>query len=123
MNLRTGMLDGMTEYLEAFDCQVENNTISISFAGVIRDYSRLRIVGLAGETYTVTTTGFTPARTTSEATEAYTLTADEKGNAYLYGTFAEGATVTVKQGGTEVRSYTFTAETEQGKSYALDVNK
>lgn len=120
MNLRTGMLFGMTEYLETFDCQVENSTISISFEDVTRDYSRLRIVGLAGETYTVTTTGFTPAGATSEATEPYTLTADEKGNAYLYGTFAGGATVTVKQDDVTLVSYPFTAETEQGKSYALD---
>lgn len=118
---RDGMLRGMTEYLWSDDCQVKNNTISISFAGVIRDYSRLRIVGLAGETYTVNTTnGFTPAGATSEETEPYTLTADEKGNAYLYDTFAEGATVTVKQGDVTLASYPFTAETEQGKSYALD---
>lgn len=121
IQLKSGMLLGMTEHLDPSDCQVENSTISISFEDVTRDYSRLRIVGMAGETYTVTTTGFTPAGATSEATEPYTLTADEKGNAYLYGTFAKDATVTVKQDGTEVRSYTFTTETEHGKSYALDV--
>lgn len=126
MNLRTGMLDRMTEYFETFECQVENSTISISFEDVTRDYSRLRIVGLAGETYTVTTTGFTPAGTTSEATEAYTLTVDSLGNAYLYGTFAEGATVTVKQGDAALAEYTFSAEngfpngTVVGWSYALN---
>ena len=62
---------------------------------------------------------------TSEATEAYTLTADDKGNAYLYGTFAEEATVSVKQGEVTLKDYTFTAEknpngTEHNKSYALD---
>ncbi|MBO4985687.1 MAG: hypothetical protein J6C87_08635 [Bacteroides sp.] len=126
MNLRTGMLDGMTEYLEAFDCQVENNTISISFEDVTRDYSRLRIVGLANQTLTVTTTDFTPAAATSEATEAYTLTADSLGNTYLYGTFAKDATVTVKQGTATLAGFTFSEDkgfangTEHNKSYALD---
>ncbi|MBR5599810.1 MAG: leucine-rich repeat protein, partial [Bacteroidaceae bacterium] len=51
--------------------------------------------------------------------------ADEKGNAYLYGTFAEDATVSVKQGEVTLKDYTFTAEknpngTEYNKSYALD---
>ncbi len=40
----------------------------------------------------VITTGFTPAGLTEDSTESYTLTADEKGNAYLYGTFVPGAT-------------------------------
>ncbi|MBR4967183.1 MAG: leucine-rich repeat protein, partial [Bacteroidaceae bacterium] len=62
---------------------------------------------------------------TPVATEPYTLTTDEKGNAYLYGTFAEGATVSVKQGDVVLKDYTFTAEknpngTEHNKSYALD---
>lgn len=128
MNLRTGMLFGMTEYLKPSACQVKNNsTISISFAGVIRNYSRLRIVGLAGETYTVTTTDFTtPEGIIPEATEPYTLTADERGNAYLYGTFAKDATVTVKQGTATLASFTFSEDkdfangTEHNKSYALD---
>ena len=125
MNLKTGMLYGMTEYLVASDCQVVNNTISISFDGVTRDYSRLRIAGLANQTLTVTTTGFTPAGATSETTAAYTLTTDNNGNAFLYGVFSEGATVSVKYGDVVLKDYTFTAEknpngTEQGKSYALD---
>ena len=94
--------------------------MTITFEGAIRDYSRLRIAGLENQTLTVTTTDFTPAGATEVATAAYTLTADEKGNAYLYGIFAEGTTVTVKQGDVIRVSYPFTAETEQGKSYALD---
>lgn len=119
--IRVGMLRGMTEYLEAANCTIENGIISISFAGVIRNYSRLRIAGLEGQTYTVTTTGFTtPEGIIPEATEPYTLPADEKGNAYLYGTFAEGATVTVKQGEVTLADYQFTAETKHGKSYTLE---
>ena len=122
--LRSGMQLGMCEYLEA-DCEIQNGTINISFADALRTYSRLRIAGLSNQTLTITTTDFTPAGATSVATEPYTLTTDEKGNAYLYGIFAEGATVNVKKGDVTLKDYTFTAEknpngTEYNKSYALD---
>lgn len=117
--LRSGMQLGMCEYLEA-DCEIQNGTINISFADALRTYSRLRIAGLENQTLTVTTTDFTPAGATSVATEPYTLTTDEKGNAYLYGTFAEGATVNVKKGDVTLTDYTFTFTTELIQSYALD---
>ena len=99
--------------------------MTITFEGAIRTYSRLRIAGLANQTLTVTTTNFTPAGATEVATAAYTLTTDNNGNAFLYGVFAEGATVSVKQGDITLKDYTFTAEknpngTEHNKSYALD---
>ena len=124
MQLRSGMQLGMTEYLSG-NYEMENGIMTITFEGAIRDYSRLRIATMPEATLTVTTTDFTPAGATSEATEAYTLTADDKGNAYLYGTFAEDATVSVKQGDITLKDYTFTAEknpngTEHNKSYALD---
>ena len=119
MQLRSGMQLGMCEYLEA-DCEIQNGTINISFADALRTYSRLRIAGLPNQTLTVTTTDFTPAGATSVATEPYTLTTDEKGNAYLYGTFAEGATVNVKKGDVTLTDYTFTFTTELIQSYALD---
>ena len=117
--LRSGMQLGMCEYLEA-DCEIQNGTINISFADALRTYSRLRIAGLPNQTLTVTTTDFTPAGATSVATEPYTLTNDEKGNAYLYGIFAEGATVNVKKGDVTLTDYTFTFTTELIQSYALD---
>ena len=120
--LRSGMQLGMCEYLEA-DCEIQNGTINISFADALRTYSRLRIAGLENQTLTITTTDFTPAGATSVATEPYTLTTDDKGNAYLYGIFAEGATVTVKKGDAELVTYPFTAATEAGKSYALYAGK
>ena len=124
MQLRSGMQLGMTEYLSG-NYEIENGIMTITFEGAIRTYSRLRIAGLANQTLTVTTTDFTPAGATEVATAAYTLTTDNNGNAFLYGVFAEGATVSVKQGDVTLKDYTFTAEknpngTEPGKSYALD---
>ena len=124
MKLSDGMQLGMTEYIPA-DCSIANGSISINFTGVKRTYSRLRLASEAGQELTVTTTGFTPAGATEVATAAYTLTTDNNGNAFLYGVFAEDATVIVKQGNVVLKDYTFTAEknpngTEHNKSYALD---
>ena len=124
MQLRSSMQLGMTEYLSG-NYEIENGIMTSTFEGAIRTYSRLRIAGLANQTLTVTTTNFTPAGATEVATAAYTLTADKNGNAFLYGIFAEGATVSVKQGDVILKDYTFTAEknpngTEHNKSYALD---
>ena len=119
MQLRSGMQLGMTEYLSG-NYEIENGIMTITFEGAIRTYSRLRIAGVANQTLTVTTTDFTPAGATSVATEPYTLTADDKGNAYLYGIFAEGATVTVKKGDVTLADYTFAEATEAMYGYALE---
>ena len=115
---------GLGEYLITTDCTLADNALSINFEDATRTYSRLRIVTLADLSLAVTTTGFTPAGAEEAGEHSYTITADKKGNAYLYGTFAEGATISVKQGDVTLKDYTFTAEknpngTEQGKSYAL----
>ena len=114
---------GTGEYIE-FDCELNGAELTVKLEGATRNYSRLRIIGLPNQTLTVTTTEFTPAGATSAATAPYTLTTDENGNAFLYGVFAEGATVSVKQGDVVLKEYAFTAEklpggTEQGKSYVL----
>ena len=119
MQLRSGMQLGMTEYMSG-NYEMENGIMTITFEGAIRTYNRLRIATVPEATLTVTTTDFTPAGATSEATEAYTLTADDKGNAYIYGTFAEDATVSVKQGDVTLADYTFTEATEATYGYALD---
>ena len=126
-NKTIGLLEGKKygeeEYIPA-KTAINGNTLDISFESE-RTYSRLRIAAMPEATLTVSTEGFTTAGATALATEPYTLTADEKGNAYLYGTFAEGATVTVKQGEVTLKDYIFTADknpngTEHNKSYALD---
>ena len=119
MKLSDGMQLGMTEYIPA-DCSIANGSISINFTGVKRTYSRLRIAADAGQKLAVTTTGFTPAGATEVATEPYTLTANANGNAFLYGLFAKGATVSVCNGNVEMESHSFTNATEERVSYALD---
>ena len=119
MKLSDGMQLGMTEYIPA-DCSIANGSISINFTGVKRTYSRLRLAGLANQTLTVTTTDFTPAGATEVATAAYTLTTDDNGNAFLYGTFAVEATVSVTQGDIEIGTHAFASATEECMSYALD---
>ena len=121
--LQDGKQYGEAEYILA-RTTISGNTLDIRFESG-RTYSRLRIVGLPNQTLTVTTTDFTPAGATEVATAAYTLTTDNNGNAFLYGVFAEGATVSVKQGDITLKDYTFSAEknpngTEYNKSYALD---
>ena len=117
--LNDNQMYGMSEYIHAVT-QIDGNTLRISFEGVKRNYSRLRIVAEAEQALTVTTTGFTPAGPENiSMPDSYTLVADGKDNAYLYGTFAEGGSVTVKKGDAELANYTFTITSEQGKSYAL----
>ena len=119
VGLAGGKLYGMAEYIPAAT-SFDGFNVSISFKDVTRTYSRLRIAAEAEQELTVVTTEFTPAGMTSVITEAYTLIADINGNAFLYGTFAVGATVSVKQGETALVNYTFTSATEACKSYALD---
>ena len=130
LQLKEGMQLGMTEYIPA-DCSIANGSISINFTGVKRTYSRLRIAADAGQKLAVTTTGFTPAGANNSSPESgevpqaegsvtYTLTTDDNGNAFLYGTFAVGATVSVSNGKVEMESHTFTDATQECVSYALD---
>ena len=115
---------GLGEYLTTTDCTLADNALSINFEDATRTYSRLRIETLADLPLTVTTTGFTPAGAEEAGEHSYTITADKKGNAYLYGTFAAGASVTVTSGDMTMAKYTFdSAEYENGTvnemSYAL----
>ena len=122
IGLLEGKKYGEAEYIPA-KTTISGNTLDISFERG-RIYSRLRIVSEAEQALTITTTGFTPAGPENvSAPDSYTLVADGKDNAYLYGTFAEGGSVTVKKGDAELATHTFSVTSEQGKSYALYAGK
>ena len=114
---------GTTECLwGSCNLSADGTSINISFGG--RTYSRLRIAAKARSQLHVEVTKFIPAGMSQPKTYYYHISANEYGNAYLYGTFAEGATVSVDAGYTPV-DYTFSKEvhpngTIAGKSYALD---
>ena len=120
--LKKGKVAGTDEYIEGKAIITGNGeTITVSFAEATRKYSRLRIATLPNEQITVDTEDFTPAGSSDmEQKGNYTLTSDEKGNAYLYGTFENNSEVTVKYREAALTTYTFSQATESAKSYALD---
>ena len=121
--LKKGKAAGTDEYIEG-KAKITGNgeTITVSFAEATRKYSRLRIATLPNEQITVDTEHFTPAGSSNmERKGNYTLTSDEKGNAYLYGTF-NNSEVTVKYREAPLKTYTFSQATENAKSYALDAS-
>ena len=120
--LKKGKAAGTDECIEG-KARITGNgeTITVSFAEATRKYSRLRIATLPNEQITVDTEHFTPAGSSDmEQNGNYTLTSDEKGNAYLYGTFENNSEVTVKYREAALTTYTFSQATENAKSYALD---
>ena len=122
--LKKGKVAGTDEYIEGKAIITGNGeTITVSFAEATRKYSRLRIATLPNEQITVDTEDFTPAGSSDmEQKGNYTLTSDEKGNAYLYGTFENNSEVTVKYREAALTTYTFSQATESAKSYALDAS-
>lgn len=122
--LKEGKAAGTDEYIEG-NAKITGNgeTITVSFAETTRKYSRLRIATLPNEQITVDTEYFTPAGSSDmEQNGNYTLTSDVKGNAYLYGNFENNSEVTVKYRGATLKTYKFSKETENAKSYALDAS-
>ena len=120
--LKKGKAAGTDELIEGNAIITGNGeTITVSFAEATRKYSRLRIATLPNEQITVDTEDFTPAGSSDmEQKGNYTLTSDEKGNAYLYGTFENNSEVTVKYREAALTTHTFSQATENAKSYALD---
>lgn len=120
--LKKGKVAGTDELIEG-KARITGNgeTITVSFAEATRKYSRLRIATLPNEQITVDTEDFTPAGSSDmEQKGNYTLTSDEKGNAYLYGNFVTNSQFTVKYEEAPLASHTFLQATVNAKSYALD---
>ena len=120
--LKEGKVAGTDEYIEGTaEITPNGEAITVSFAEATRKYSRLRIATLPNEQITVDTEDFTPAGSSDmEQKGNYTLTSDEKGNAYLYGTFVINSQFTVKYEEAPLATYKFSQATENAKSYALD---
>lgn len=122
LGYKDGERDGTAEFLEA-TCTVhygDNNYVDISFANATRNYSRLRIATIPKTEIKVDADNFAPTDNPNLLYMTYTLTSDEKGNAYLYGTFDNNSIVTVKYREATLATHTFLQKTENAKSYALD---
>lgn len=120
--LKEGKVAGTDEYIEGKANITPNGQgINVSFTGATRNYSRLRIATMPNKPITVTIDRYTPAGSSDmKWDQNYALTSDEKGNACLYGTFENNSEVTVKYRGATLKTYKFSKETENAKSYALD---
>lgn len=122
LGYKDGEHDGTAEFLEA-TCTVhygDDNYVDISFANATRNYSRLRIATIPKTEIKVDADNFAPTDNPNLLYMTYTLTSDEKGNAYLYGTFYNNSIVTVKYRGASLATHKFSKKTENAKSYALD---
>ena len=120
--LKEGKVAGTDEYIEG-NARITGNdeTITVSFAGATRNYSRLRIATMPNKPITVDINYFTPAGSSDmKWDQNYTLTSDENGNAYLYGTFENNSLFTVKYEEAPLATYKFSQESKNAKSYALD---
>ena len=119
--LKEGKFEGTDEYIKGTAYTLNGETIIVEFAAATRNYSRLRIATMPNKPITVSINKYTPAGSSDmKWDQNYALTSDEKGNAYLYGTFENNSEVTVKYREAALTTYTFSQATESAKSYALD---
>lgn len=120
--LKEGKVAGTDEYIEG-TAQITPNgeAITVKFAEATRNYSRLRIATMPNKPITVSINKYTPAGSSDmKWDQNYALTSDEKGNAYLYGTFGQYCDFEVKYEGAPLASHTFYQAAENAKSYVLD---
>ena len=120
--LKEGKVEGTDEYIEGkANITPNGEAITVKFAEATRNYSRLRIATMPNKPITVAISKYTPAGSSDmKWDQNYALTSDEKGNAYLYGTFENNSIVTVKYRGASLATHKFSKKTENAKSYALD---
>ena len=120
--LKEGKVAGTDEYIEGkANITPNGQAITVEFSKATRNYSRLRIATMPNKPITVSIDKYTPAGSSDmKWDQNYALTSDEKGNAYLYGTFENNSEVTVKYREAALTTHTFSQATESAKSYALD---
>lgn len=88
MTLKSGMQKWQGEYMSVQGVNASGN-VQIDFTSASRDYSRLRIASEPGNTVDVKISGFSSPgeKGSSSDLTASGLTADSKGNAYIYGSW------------------------------------
>jgi len=120
--LKEGKVAGTDEYIEGkANITPNGQAITVEFSKATRNYSRLRIATMPNKPITVSINRYIPAGSSDmKWDQNYALTSDEKGNAYLYGTFGKSAEVTVKYGRAPLATHKFSQATENAKSYVLD---
>ena len=120
--LKEGKVAGTDEYIEGkANITPNGEAITVKFAEATRNYSRLRIATMPNMPITVSINQYTPAGSSDmKWDQNYALTSDEKGNAYLYGTFENNSEVTVKYEEAPLATHHFYEVTGNAKSYALD---
>ena len=120
--LKEGKVAGTDEYIEGkANITPNGQAITVEFSKATRNYSRLRIATMPNKPITVTIDRYTPAGSSDmKWDQKYALTSDEKGNAYLYGTFGQYCDFEVKYEGAPLASHTFYQAAENAKSYVLD---
>ena len=122
LTLKEGKVAGTDEYIEGkANITPNGQAITVEFSKATRNYSRLRIATMPNKPITVTIDRYTPAGSSDmKWDQKYALTSDEKGNAYLYGTFVPYSRVDVKYGEAPLATHKFSQATVNAKSYALD---
>lgn len=122
--LKEGKAAGTDEYIEGkANITPNGQAITVKFAKATRNYSRLRIATMPNKPITVSIDKYTPAGSSDmKWDQNYALTSDEKGNAYLYGTFVTNSLFTVKYEEAPLATYKFSQESKNAKSYALDAS-
>lgn len=122
LELKSGAVKGTSEYLTYTAGNVKlAEGITIDFANTTRQYSRLRIATTLDQEINVELSSFLPANGTGEGNKTtFTLTADAKGNAYLYGKWENNITVNTTDAiPVELANKTGLNTPTSGQSYVL----
>lgn len=109
------------EYIQ-LECQAVNNVVEIDFSPAARTYSRLRIATEIGKSVSIAFNSFTdPEETVYSGGGGLitTLTPDGKGNAYIYGSWDAGSTLSVTIGGV-TKNFTLNDASVDGQAYTVD---
>lgn len=119
--------DGTGEYLKQQFTVASDGSLAINFvASQCRNYSRLRIAAVPNQSISVTTKYIPAGSTEVTATSStYTLTTDNKGNAYLYGKWESSGSLSVSYSnsniyGTTTFNPTASPNSDNNKSYVLN---